>query len=112
MLEGVWYGIAAALVFLGLVSVAYIIFLKIFRTDLPENLVVVLSERDDGGDIGSFLYSAHMRLSLWGGGKLVIVDNGLSENQLSLCRRIMNECGGMEMCSAAELADLLTGKEM
>ena len=120
MLEGVWYGIAAALVFFGIVCIAYIIAARIFRTDSCGRLVVLLSPEADRCDIGSLLYAAHMKLALWGNccsGSIILVDNGLNENQLQLCRRIMSECGSMEMCRADALADVLkadclNGKEI
>ena len=120
MLEGVWYGITAVLVFLGIVCIAYIISARIFRNGSCGRLVVLLSPEDDRCDIGSLLYAAHMRLALWGdcrGGSIILVDNGLNEKQLQLCRRIMSECGSMEMCKADALADVLkadclNGKEI
>lgn len=113
MLESVWYGIAAALVFFGLVSVIYIIISKIFRTDFDGKIVVILSPDDDRCDIGSILYAAHMRLAIWGikrNDNIILIDNGLNEKQLDLCRRIMSECGGMKMCKAAELSDVFMRK--
>lgn len=113
MLESVWYGIAAALVFFGFISVIYIIISKIFRTDFDKNLVILLSPDDDRCDIGSLLYAAHLRLVLWGDchkSRIILIDNGLDEKQLDLCRRIMSECGSMQMCRADELSDVLMGK--
>lgn len=115
MLEGVWYGITAVLVFFGIVSVVYIIAVRFFKTDSCGRLVILLSPEKDQCDLGSFLYAAHIRLSLWGDckkGNIILVDNGLDENQLQLCRRIMDECGSMKMCKAEELADVLTGKDI
>ena len=114
MLEGVWYGIAAVLVFFGMVFIVCVISARIFRTDSCGRLVVLLSPEADRCDIGSLLYAAHIRFALWGNcrkGSIILVDNGLDENQLRLCRRIMSECGSMEMCKADALADVLTERK-
>ena len=114
MLEGIFYGIAAALVFLGLVCVVYIIMTRIFKTDCCGKLIVVLSPDKESCDIGALLYAAHLRLSIWGdccNGRIIVVDNGLDKKQLDLCKRIMSECGSMELCKSSDIAQLLTGKE-
>lgn len=114
MLECIWYGIAAALVFFGLVSLLYIITVKTFRTDSRGRLVIVLSPENESCDIGALLYAAHLRLALMGdccNGRILVVDNGLDSGQLDLCRKIMTECGNMELCGASDVADVLTGKE-
>ncbi len=114
MLEGIFYGIAAALVFLGLVCAAYIITAAVFRADFCGRLVVVLSPNEKNCDISSLLYAAHIRLALWGDcckGRIIIVDNGLNQKQLDLCKRIMDECGSMELCKAHELAGVIDRKE-
>lgn len=113
MLEGIWYGIIAAFVFIGVLSTAYII-MQILKTDARGRYVVIIPAKVSDEDIGTILYGAHMRMSLLGDccyGKIVILDMGMSDKQIELCDTIMKECGNMELCKPYEVLPLLTGKE-
>lgn len=107
MLEGIWYGIIAAFVFIGVTASAYIIIIHFFKADNRGRFLVVISSEESDEDIGSLLYGAHLRLCLLGDycdSTIIILDNGMSEAQLKLCRAIMAECGNMELCSCENLA--------
>ena len=114
MLEGIWYGIIAVFVFVGVVASAYIIIMQVLKTGDCGRYVIVIPADIGNDDIGSFLYGAHMKRALFGDyccGSIVVVDNGMSEAQRSFCLKIMEECGNMKLCMPCEVERMLTGKE-
>lgn len=114
MLEGIWYGITAAFVFIGVISSAYIIILYVFKTGNNGRFIIAVPAYADDEDIGTLLYSAHMRRALFGDccrGKIIVLDLGMSEAQKTLCLDIMNKCGNMELLSPDELLPAVMGKE-
>ena len=113
MLEGLIYGIAAAFTFIGIISTVYICLIHSFRSDKGTYAVILPSDISDG-DIGSMLYSAHMRCAFFGdmcGGKIVVVDRGMDSSRRMLCERIMAECGNMILCTEQDFLSAVTGKE-
>lgn len=114
MLEGIWYGITAAFVFIGVISSAYIIILHVFKTGNNGRFIVAVPSDSEDDYIGTLLYSAHIRRALWGDccrGKIIVLDLGMTEEQRTLCLDIMNKCGNMELLSSDELLPAVMGKE-
>ena len=114
MLEGLWYGIAAAFIFIGVVATSCFIILQIFKLDTQSHCVVAISSGMDDDDISALLYSVHFRFALMGDcrkNRIVIVDNGMTEKQKSLCLNIMNDFDNMELCTPDDLPVTIIGKE-
>lgn len=110
MLESIWNGIMAALVFIGIVSLVYILLIHIFKPKKRGKFVVVIPSDADSEDIGSLLYGARMRTALFGDcccGYTVAVDMGMSQKQRSLCDDICNECGNIIVCNRENLFETL-----
>ncbi len=114
MLEGLWYGIAAAFIFIGVVATSYFIILQVFKLGNDANCIVVMSSGMNDDDVGSLLYSVHLRFALMGDcrkNRIVIVDNGMTDKQKSLCIKIMKDFDNMELCAPDELLKTIIGKE-
>ncbi len=114
MLEGLWYGIAAAFIFIGVVATSCFVILQVFKFDNDANCVVVISSGMDDDDVGTLLYSVHLRFALLGDcrkNRIVIVDNGMTEKQKTLCLNIMKEFDNMELCAPDDLLMTIIGKE-
>ncbi len=114
MLEGLWYGIAAAFIFLGVVATSCFIILQVFKLGENANCVVVIPSDADDDDVGSLLYSVYLRFSFLGDcrkNRIVIVDNGMTEKQKILCENIMNDFDNMELCTPDDLLSTIIGKE-
>lgn len=102
MLEGLWYGIAAAFIFIGVVATSCFIILQVFKIDSVSHCVVAISSGMDDDDVSALLYSVHFRFALMGDcrkNRIVIVDNGMTEKQKKLCQNIMNDFDNMELCT-------------
>ncbi len=110
MLEGLWYGIAAAFIFIGVVATSYFIILQVFKIGNETKSVVVISSGVSDDDVGNILYGIHVRLSLIGDSnfkRVVIVDNGMTENQKSLCYKIISDFDNMEVCTPENLSSVI-----
>ena len=107
MLECIWYAFAAVFIFIGMTATVYLIIIRIFKTGAGGEYIVAVPVDADDDDIGSALYSAHMRMALLGdlcSGRVIAVDLGMSESQKNMCLGIMKECGNMEICTPQELS--------
>ncbi len=114
MLEGLWYGIAAAFIFIGVVATSCFIILRIFKIDTLSHCVVVISSGMGDDDVSALLYSLHLRFALTGDcrqNRIVIVDNGMTQKQKTLCKNIMNDFDNMELCAPDDLLCTIIGKE-
>ena len=114
MLECIWYGFAAAFIFIGITATVYMIMIRVFKNGADADYIVAIPVTADNDDIGSILYSAHMRLAVLGdvcSGRVIVVDMGMSESQRTLCQGIMKECGNMEICLPQEISDYFTSQE-
>ena len=114
MLEGLWYGIAAAFIFVGVVATSCFIILRIFKIDTLSHCVVVVSSGMEDDDVSTLLYSVYLRFLLKGDcykNKVVIVDNGMTEKQKLLCKNIMNDFDNMELCAPEELLGIIIRKD-
>lgn len=112
MLEGLWYGIAAAFIFIGVVATSCFIILRIFKIEATSGCVVVISSGMEDDDVSALLYSVHLRSVLNSGcNKVVIVDNGMPLKQKALCKNIINDFDNMELCAPDDLLCTIIGKE-
>ncbi len=114
MLEGLWYGIAAAFIFIGVVATAYFIILQVFKTGNESKSVIVIPPGLSDDDVGSMLYSIHMKMSLMGDSKnnrIIVIDNGMTEKQKILCHNIMSDFENMELCAPQDLWSAISGKD-
>lgn len=114
MLEGIWYGIIAVFVFIGVVASSYLIIMKVLKTDDAGRYVIAIPADTSSDDIGSLLYGAHMKRALFGDycrGSIIVIDNGMSDKQKEFCTKIIDECGNMKLCMPCEIERVLTGKE-
>ncbi len=114
MLEGLWYGIAAAFIFIGVVATCIFILLQVFKIGNKTGCVIVIPPGISDDDLGTMLYSVYMRFSLIGncpGDKVLIIDNGMTEGQRLLCRNIISELKNMELCAPEELLQAIIGKD-
>ena len=106
MLECIWYAFAAAFIFIGMTAVVFMIIIHIFKTSAGGEYIIAIPVTEHDDDIGSVLYSAHMRLAVLGDicrGRVIAVDLGMSEAQKNVCMGIMKECGNMQICKPQEL---------
>ncbi len=107
MLECIWYAFAAAFIFIGMTATVFMIIIRIFKTGAGGEYIIAIPVSQSDDDIGSALYSAHMRMALLGDlccGRVIAVDMGMSEAQKNVCLGIMKECGNMEICLPQELS--------
>lgn len=114
MLEGLWYGIAAAFIFIGVVATCVFVIYRVFSYGNNTPCVVVIPAGISDDDIGSLLYCVHMRFSLMGncpGDRILIVDNGMTQSQRALCHSIMSSFNNMELCAPDELLQSIIGKD-
>lgn len=114
MLEGLWYGIAAAFIFIGVVATSCFIILQVFNLGDDANCVVVIPSGADDDDVGSLLYSVHLRFSLLGDcrrNRIIIVDNGMTQKQKTLCENTIKDFDNMELCAPDELLSTIVRKE-
>lgn len=114
MLEGLWYGIAAAFIFLGVVATSCFIILQVFKLDDDASCVVVIPHGADDDDVGALLYSVQLRISLLGDcrrNRIVIVDDGMTEKQNALCRSIIKDFDNMVLCTPDALLSTIVRKE-
>ena len=110
MIEALWYGLAAALAFMGLVSIIWYIILSVYKPDSNVKYIITVPENCDTENAGKLVYGAYIRNMFLG--SLVstgttVVDNGLSDE----VKCMIEECGGMDICSPDELNELIFGKE-
>ncbi len=106
MLECIWYAFAAAFIFIGMTATVFMIIIHILKTNAGGEYIIAIPVFEGDDDIGSVLYSAHMRLALLGDicrGRVIAVDMGMSEAQKNVCLGIMKECGNMHLCMPQEL---------
>lgn len=111
MLEGLFYGIAAAFTFIGIISTVYICLIHSFKTKGKGRYAVIFPSDISEEDIGALLYSAHMRFALFSdlcSGSIVVVDRGMDESKRTLCQNIMDECGNMLLCTEDEFFSAVT----
>lgn len=114
MLEGLWYGIAAAFIFIGVVATAYFVILQVLRSGEDVNCVVVVPADVEDDDIGALLYSLNFRLSLIGEccrSRIVVVDKGMNRKQKTLCQNIIKDFDNIEICSPDDLTDIVIRKD-
>ncbi len=114
MLDGLWYGIAAAFIFIGVVATSYFIILQVFKIGNDAKCVMVIPSGLSDDDVGSMLYGVYFRLGMVGErgfNRIVVVDNGMTQNQRRLCLEIMSGFNNMELCTPGELWDAVSGKE-
>ncbi len=106
VMECIWYGFAAAFIFIGMVAAAYLVLLRVCGRGARSGYWIVLPVSAEQGDVGAHLYAAHLRRAALGDlckGKILVIDQGLDENQKNLCLGIMRACGNMELCTAQEV---------
>lgn len=114
MLDGLWYGIAAAFIFIGVVATSYFIILQVFKIGSETQSVIVIPSGVSDDDVGSLLYGVHMKLSLMGDSKnnrIIVVDNGMTQSQINLCHEIMSNFNNMEFCTPQDLWTVVIGKD-
>ncbi len=113
MLEGLWYGIAAAFIFIGVVATSCFIILRIFKIDDLSHCVMVISSGMEDDDVSTLLYSVYLHRAFNGNcnNKVVIVDNGMTQKQKALCKNILNDFDNMELCAPDDLLCTIIGKE-
>ena len=114
MIEAVWYGMAAALTFIGFVSLLCLTVLRIYRPKKKNAFVVLCPNQSDEGDIVNLIYSAHLRTLIFGSlfaERVTVIDDGLDENIKQLLKETAAQYGGMDVCSADDFIRSAAGKE-
>ncbi len=114
MLDGLWYGIAAAFIFIGVVATSYFIILQVFKVDNDAKSVIVIPSGISDDDLSSLIYSVRLRMSFLGDSKMnriIVVDDGMTLAQKQMCRKIIESFDNMELCVPENLWTLVSGKE-
>ena len=113
-MEAVWYGIVAALAFLGLVSIIYYVILLFYKPKCSCKYVIAVSDVSDKNEIGKLIYGSHIRSLIFGdliGDGVVIINCGLDEESSKMLSELADEYGGAIICRADELNDCFKHKD-
>lgn len=114
MIEAVWYGMAAALTFIGFVSLLCLAVLRIYRPKKKNAHVVLMPCQSDTEDTVNLIYSAHLRMLIFGSlfaERVTVIDDGLSESAKKLVRDTAAQYGGIDICTADDFIRSAAGKE-
>ena len=114
MIEAFWYALAAALTFIGFVSVLCLVILYIFKSKSKALYIIAVSPETDSGDIPNLIYSAHLRYLIFGNllcDGVVVIDCGLDEKKRQLVSETASQYSGVSVVRADEFTDCITGKE-
>lgn len=114
MLEAIWYGLVAALTFVGFISIIYFVVLCIYKPKGNGRYILVIPEKAKKDEISNLIYGAHMRNMLFGdlvSDEIYVVDCGLDDERKQLVEEVSKEYGGVNVCRIEELADSLYRKD-
>ena len=114
MIEAVWYGMAAALTFIGFVSLLCLTVLYIYRPEKNSAHIILIPGESDGENIMNLIYSAHLRTLIFGslfGNGITVIDDGLDENTKNFITETAAQYGAVDICTADEFIRSITGKE-
>ncbi len=110
MLESIIYGVIAALVLIGIVSVVYITAAFVISPKGKGRYAVVIPADCDGEETARLMYAARMRLALLGEsccGGVYALDIGLTPEQRRICEAMCRECTDMKVCTPEEFTDIV-----
>lgn len=114
MIEAVWYGTAAALSFIGFVSLLFLILLNIYRPNEKNQYIIIIDETTDKHEISSLIYSAYLRNLIFGSlfcDGVTVVDCGAGEEIRQLVNGEVKRYGSITVCTSENVISTVTGKE-
>ena len=114
MIEAFWYALAAALTFIGFVSVLCLVILYVYRSKNKAAYIIAVSPETDIDEVPNLIYSAHLRYLIFGNllcDGVVVIDCGLDDKKAQLVKETVSQYSGVSFCMAEEFSDCITGKE-
>lgn len=113
MIEALWYGIVAALCFIGFVALVYYIVLSIYRPKKNGEYILTIPTNADRNEIRNCIYGAHLRNMMFADSmseSIIVLDNGLSMKQLDEIAFSQSDCGSVRVLKDYELIEYLKEK--
>lgn len=114
MIQGIFAGIITLFVLIGILAVSYSIVLRIGCSKNDEAFYILLVANEKSRNVAGQLYSTQLYVQTFcstAHGKLVAVDNGMSEHERTLCRDLARESRDILFVQPQDLAQLLTAKQ-
>lgn len=113
MLQACFYAFAAAFAFIGIIAVAYLIMIKLVGMNEKGFFMVVIAAGTDSAEITSVIYSAYMRMLLFGdctNGKVVAIDCGMDRDCRRVCEKLCRECGNIYIIKPDEVESFIINR--
>jgi len=114
MIEAVWYGTAAALSFIGFMSLFCLILLYIYRPKKKNEYIIIIDDKTEKNEISHLIYSAYLRNLIFGTlfcDSVTVVDCGADEEIRQLVAEEAARYGSITVCTPGEIISSITGKE-
>ena len=96
--------------FIGMIALTYYILLHILSPKKNGEYIIVVPVSPKKEHISALVYSARLRLGLFGGqyrGKVIVLDKGMDNDTKRLCHMMCAENSISQVCNADELANIL-----
>ncbi len=109
-MDGIVYGILTVFIFIGLVSTACFILLRLLHPKNAGKYVLLITAGANAEDIEGLLCAAKMRITLMGDccrGRVIAVDCGLKTRERLLCEDLCRGCGDICLCYPEDLPGLV-----